>query len=823
MPAITGWNKTECGAPCWVPPEFPEQGRLVLTPKQIEANYKKIVAEERLYQRQASQSQQDRCCKSLHISLFFDGTNNNEPYDTNIATPAHPTNIAKLYHASTATGIEANQANEQGFYSFYMPGVGTPFPEIGTYDYYADGLKYATGGESRINWALIQICNALQHTLTQSFIPNGVMKTAVKNMDSDKAMIAHTSAVMDAITIRPGMPSQQTVKNYKDAQQGKFSARIDRLQQIESILAPLKDKVYYFKPQLLNIKLFVYGFSRGAAEARTFATWLDEILSTSALSSKGTLLELPVSIEFMGICDTVPAVGIANLVPGFSGHNGWAGGTQEIPRSGLVKRCCHFVAAHEQRQCFSLDSIRYPDGTYPSNAVEVVYPGMHSDIGGGYPQGDQGKARDSDGELLSQIILHDMYAAAFEAGAPLSMLPANLSLAPNVMEKQSFRKMSESSIKEFKISSNLVSRFNAWRTTITDSTSPVSQGLYSPSQCNLFSLENVIEEQMIWMTAWRIARFACSRQNPHNITHQAFFQHAAQHSDVTIPPWDPLFAKKIDIALSNEEKACNDNLDIIKKNRKLEEDKFANNPDWVPPKVNEKGEPLIGTPLYDATNARGQLWDAALSFRRRYDDNLNDIDDFHSLQGKWIITIVDSLLQEEFYGLMHSEPESEYLYLKENAQTLYTGKILPALNHENKTTDVALVIDLYDNQIHDSRAWFMHSELGIRELAGDYFLMRMIYFGQKWNKYCSVVLIDDENFKRKIVSRQGFIFQDNNEKVAYIDNTTGEKSIIPNSQISFPTDEFDVLLSYIQEQKSLEIYVNNQNKLLSSPNTTLLT
>lgn len=820
MPAITGWNKTECGAPCWVPPEFPEQGRLVLTSKQIEANYKKIVAEERLYQRQASQLQQDRCCKSLHISLFFDGTNNNEPYDTNIATPAHPTNIAKLFHATTPQNTEAN---EQGFNSFYMPGVGTPFPEIGTYDYYADGLKYATGGESRINWALIQICNALQHTLTQSFIPNGTMKTAVKNMDSDKAMIAHTSAVMDAITIRPGMPSKQTVKNYKDAQQGKFSARLDRLQQIESLLAPLKDKIYYFKPQLLNIKLFVYGFSRGAAEARTFATWLDEILSTSALSSKGTLLELPVSIEFMGICDTVPAVGIANLVPGFSGHNGWAGGTQEIPRSGLVKRCCHFVAAHEQRQCFSLDSIRYPDGTYPTNAIEVVYPGMHSDIGGGYPRGDQGKARDSDGELLSQIILHDMYAAAFEAGAPLSILSANLSLAPNVMEKQPFREMTPDTEDEFDFDNILINRFNAWRTTITDSANPVSQGLYSPSQCNLFSLENVIQEQMVWMTAWRIARFACSRQNPHNITHQTFFQHAAQHSDVNIPPWDPLFAKKIDIALSNEEKACNDNLDMIRKNRKLEEDKFANNPDWVPPKVNQNGEPLIGTPLYDATNARGQLWDAALSFRRRYDDNLNDIDDFHSLQGKWIITIVDSLLQDEFYGLMHLDPESEYLYLKENAQILYTEKILPALNHENKTTDVALVIDLYDNQIHDSRAWFMHSELGIRELAGDYFLMRMIYFGQKWNKYCSVVLIDDENFKQKIVSRQGFIILDNNGRIAYIDNITGEKSIIPNSQISFPTDEFDTLLSYIQAQKSLENYVNNQNKLLSSPNTILLT
>ncbi|WP_228745713.1 DUF2235 domain-containing protein, partial [Klebsiella pneumoniae] len=30
------------------------------------------------------------------------------------------------------------------------------------------------------------------------------------------------------------------------------------------------------------------------------------------------------------------------------------------------------------------------NGKYPPCATEVVYPGMHSDIGGGYPPGDQG-------------------------------------------------------------------------------------------------------------------------------------------------------------------------------------------------------------------------------------------------------------------------------------------------------------------------------------------------------------------------------------------------------------------------------------------------
>nr|WP_237543803.1 DUF2235 domain-containing protein [Pseudomonas syringae] len=50
------------------------------------------------------------------------------------------------------------------------------------------------------------------------------------------------------------------------------------------------------------------------------------------------------------------------------------------------------VAGFEQRSCFPLDSIRNEDGQYPADTYEVVYPGVHSDVGGGYPENDQGKA-----------------------------------------------------------------------------------------------------------------------------------------------------------------------------------------------------------------------------------------------------------------------------------------------------------------------------------------------------------------------------------------------------------------------------------------------
>jgi hypothetical protein len=43
-----------------------------------------------------------------------------------------------------------------------MPGVGTPFPEVGDFDYGTYGLAFAGYGEERINWGLLMIIDALR-------------------------------------------------------------------------------------------------------------------------------------------------------------------------------------------------------------------------------------------------------------------------------------------------------------------------------------------------------------------------------------------------------------------------------------------------------------------------------------------------------------------------------------------------------------------------------------------------------------------------------------------------------------------------------------
>ncbi|KJH79206.1 hypothetical protein UG46_27275, partial [Pseudomonas fluorescens] len=274
-------------AKVWAPPVFPVGGRLPPDVRKVTENYNKQLEEKNLFRQTFNARGQKRhsaCCHSLHISLFFDGTNNNEDNDTK---KEHPSNIAKLFHAS----LRGTLAKERGYFSYYMPGVGTPFPEIGELDYSEDGLKFATGGEDRINWALVSLADALHTALIKTPLSQDRRAKAVEFMDT-----------------------------YKAPMMSIFGAG-RRRQVMKGLLEPLRPYVPKTRPEVLGVKLFVYGFSRGAAEARTFVSWLSQLFDTpdGAEHPEQTLLGLPVSIEFLGLLDTVASVGIAHVTPFFAG------------------------------------------------------------------------------------------------------------------------------------------------------------------------------------------------------------------------------------------------------------------------------------------------------------------------------------------------------------------------------------------------------------------------------------------------------------------------------------------------------------------------
>ncbi|CDL82740.1 T6SS phospholipase effector Tle1-like catalytic domain-containing protein [Xenorhabdus szentirmaii] len=547
--------------------------------------------------------------------------------------------------------------------------------------------------------------------------------------------------------------------------------------------------------------------------------WLDKILSSTTIFPKRTLLGLPVSIEFLGIFDTVPAVGIANVVPAATGHNGWAGGMQILPDNGFIKQCCHFVAAHEQRQSFSLDSIRYPEGRYPANSVEVVYPGMHSDVGGGYPQNDQGKSRAAAGELLSQITLHDMYAAAIEAGAPLATHPDFLK--PHWKNRYPFRVMDAKTIKEFDFTEEIVTRFNAWlSTTLTDNQTEMALSempIYLPCRFDSGSLEDVLDNQLSWMTAWRIARYASDQQSAMNLSHQPFFINAPQHADINVQPWDNNFRKQAEIALTSEWNLNQKRASEIKKQRKKEQLKNQDDKNWLP------GSHLIGPPLFDATNAKGQLWEAALEFKADYQRKrrpeplfIPQFDIGGALQAG-LLQLLDPLLLNSAYLYTFQDESLEYFKFKKSGEYYFDRKLKPQLMQRSNDPAIKNIIALFDDHIHDSRAWFLHSESGAREPFGGYFLSRMIYFGDKWNKAVQLVSNRENIYGFTGQAQQYAFIHQPTIGIKFIHKQIGEVYPINENERPTPTNNLiDQLKPFVQhhQQETLLAQKEELKKLL---------
>ncbi|MHA6577624.1 T6SS phospholipase effector Tle1-like catalytic domain-containing protein [Pseudomonas yamanorum] len=688
------------------PPQFPEQGRLPSRAGQVHQNIRRQSQQERDYHDSLCVAAGRRvlapCSKTLHISLFFDGTGNNLNNDLYLSDPKHPTNIARLFRASIGEGhaggtahnsqaqrlTDAKGAGFGQYFKYYMPGVGTPFPEVGDLNYSELGLATAAFGEERINWGLMMIIDALRRTLALPRLDNASLRAAVEAMGAPAGF------------------------------EGSIGASFRRHQyekQLGALAKPLRIALTQPSPgwpKLLGVRLYVYGFSRGAAAARAFVSWLNELSSPTESQPALSLgdLKLPISIEYLGLLDTVASVGLAHAVPGADGHMSWADGTQELPTSSLVKRCLHIVASHEQRLCFPLDSIRREGGGYPASSVEVLYPGMHSDQGGGYPPGDQGKAvGPNDGLLLSQIALHDLYSEAFTHGAPLKVPKEAL---PIDMRHELWRAMEDDLVRAFDLSPVVVSRFNAWRQ-VTLALIPAPQPL-SPEQLEYYqpvpttdTLENALASQMAWITAWRIDRYAFA-----TLKQTDFYRQASDaEADKT--------ARNLAEANRNKKQA------VVEKRRK--EQKAREHFSFDP---KEPLEP--GIKDFDADMAQTQLREAAEEFGRGFSGQ-------HFADS---IPVRVSLMAVVPGAHVREIELAERKQMKASAMAKVSQLFPPPLHERNYVDErtrlnveesrnaskpEGLLRALFDDHAHDSRAWFLYA--AGREPFGSYFKLRMVFFG----------------------------------------------------------------------------------------------
>lgn len=321
-----------------------------------------------------------RCSGQVFIGMFFDGTGNNREIDY-VAAQNDPSrqkhsNVVRLLHTFRDKKVGANK-----YYAGYVPGVGTPFKDISDTGGKM-GKSMSWNGEKRIVWGMFEVLNFVcQYVSDDSLLPRDQQNNISNNLG--------------------GVGSMAILRN------SAFKIWTSRLKAaIES-----RRSGHPFPEQ---INLSVFGFSRGAAEARAFVNWLFDICEER--NGQHYLAGVPLHVNFLGIFDTVASVGIANAYAGgllaADGHQSWADDNMQIHSS--VQNCLHIVAAHEVRSTFPMDSVRI-NGSYPPNTTEYVYPGAHSDVGGGYSPGAQGKT-----DQLARIAGFEMYCAALAAGVPLN-------------------------------------------------------------------------------------------------------------------------------------------------------------------------------------------------------------------------------------------------------------------------------------------------------------------------------------------------------------------------------------------------------------------
>ncbi|MNQ81377.1 hypothetical protein D3C85_963950 [compost metagenome] len=157
----------------------------------------------------------------------------------------------------------------------------------------------------------------------------------------------------------------------------------------------------------------LFGFSRGAAAARHFANDLlkgaDSVLAKALPAGSAMLAEhfnwraqQDFSLNFMGLFDTVAGI-ISPLDGDWSAGNDRNPGLDLTVVPGMARKVVHMVARDEYRYNFPLT------GTDD----DIVMPGAHSDIGGGYPL-----------ELRETLLLSKPDTSLVGIDVPLERTPA---------------------------------------------------------------------------------------------------------------------------------------------------------------------------------------------------------------------------------------------------------------------------------------------------------------------------------------------------------------------------------------------------------------
>lgn len=322
------------------------------------------------------------CVQTLWFSFFFDGTGNN--MDADLGTEKH-SNVAKLYR------VHPVNDPVDGKYRFYIPGVGTYCKEAGD-----DGgglLGNACGGkgEERLTWAFNLFDEKMKIHIARACSPaNAIVEINISAFGFSRGA-ALARAFINRFVKRRCI---QDAKGEWRLRSGRYLIRIRFMGLFDTVAS-------VGAPMAAN--------TTGLIDS---AAGIQSVIGSRLMNFDYSYIR-PQRLAFVeeGRAGVDPAPGNKN------GHSSW-GDDMRIPE--MVEEVRHFVAAHEIRNSFPLDSVTVLEkGQFkkPAWFFETAYPGVHSDVGGSYRPGEGGKS-DLYDQKLGLIPLADMYTLAIEKGVP---------------------------------------------------------------------------------------------------------------------------------------------------------------------------------------------------------------------------------------------------------------------------------------------------------------------------------------------------------------------------------------------------------------------
>ena len=322
------------------------------------------------------------CQKKLWLSFFFDEPKHDAEKEKGTEILS---NIGKLLYSHA-------DEKKQGIYRLYYNGLGVEFREPNI-------ARMTTAKETTLDEA-----EGIAKDKVQDIAKGeGKKLLQLKNWGPELLGLV-TKLGIEASWLRDKpVVSQITLSGVKT--------------RVDNALANVDQIVKDQKIEVTRIYVAVFGAGLGGAMARLFINKL-----TAQCRRDGDTLYYPtldgeaaLEFRFLGLLDCISSTADGNPVTDFLAGKATLGmaalrvdGPMGIART--VAQTVHYVAGHEVRLTQRVDSVAKAEGGFS----EIVLPGAHGDIVGGYANDVQGRSNQ-----LARHALVELHGKAYGAGVPV--------------------------------------------------------------------------------------------------------------------------------------------------------------------------------------------------------------------------------------------------------------------------------------------------------------------------------------------------------------------------------------------------------------------